>query len=115
MLYVIMILSNVCLLVAGQTLWKYGLQHRDLTNVKSIIFAMFTPWVIAGLVLYVIATVIWIYLLNKMSLSLLYPLQSLAYIGAILVSLFVFHEHIPPLRWVGVGVILVGVSLVAAR
>lgn len=115
MLYVVMILSNICLLVAGQTLWKFGLQNRDLTGLKSIIFAMFTPWVIGGLVLYVIATVIWIYLLNKFSLSLLYPLQSLAYVAAIFISLFVFHEHIPLLRWVGAGVILVGVTLVAAR
>lgn len=115
LLYVLMILSNVILLVGGQTLWKYGLRNMDLTSLKSVLLAMFSPWVIGGIVLYVIATVIWIYLLNKLSLSLLYPLQSLAYVAAIFVSLFVFHEHIPPLRWVGVGVILVGVSLVAVK
>lgn len=115
MLYAVMIGSNIILLVAGQTLWKYGLRDKDLTDLKSIIMAMFTPWVIGGIVLYVIATVIWIYLLNKLSLSLLYPLQSLAYIAAIFISLFIFHEHIPPLRWVGVGVILIGVSLVAVK
>ncbi|EJY56029.1 hypothetical protein URH17368_1422 [Alicyclobacillus hesperidum URH17-3-68] len=113
MLYVVLILANVCLLVGGQTLWKYGLQHRDLTDIRSIVVAMFSPWVIAGIVLYVVATVIWIFLLNKLSLSLLYPLQSLAYVLAILVSMFVFHEHIPALRWVGVGVILAGVALIA--
>lgn len=111
--YAILILLNVCLLVGGQTLWKYGLQHRDLNNLRSVIAAMFSPWVIAGIVLYVIATVIWIFLLNKLSLSLLYPLQSLAYVLAILVSIFVFHEHVPWIRWAGVLVILAGVALVA--
>lgn len=115
MLYVAMIVSNIILLVAGQTLWKYGLRDKDLTDIKSVIFAMFTPWVIGGIILYVVATVIWIYLLNKLSLSLLYPLQSLAYVAAIFISLFLFHEHIPPLRWVGVGVILIGVTLVAVK
>ncbi|MFB5191811.1 hypothetical protein [Alicyclobacillus fastidiosus] len=115
MLYVIMILSNVVLLVAGQTLWKFGLMNKDLTNIKSVIVAMFSPWIIGGIVLYVVATVIWIFLLNKLSLSLLYPLQSLAYVLAIVVSIVVFHEHIPPLRWVGVAVILAGVSLVAIK
>ncbi|WAH38828.1 hypothetical protein [Alicyclobacillus dauci] len=115
LLYAIMILSNVILLVAGQTLWKYGLKDRDLTNLKSVIVAMFSPWVIGGIILYVVATVIWIFLLNKLSLSLLYPLQSLAYVAAIFISIFIFHEHVPPLRWVGVGVILVGVSLVALK
>lgn len=114
-LYVLMIISNVILLVGGQTLWKYGLRNMDLTNLKSVLLAMFSPWVIGGIVLYVVATVIWIYLLNKLSLSLLYPLQSLAYVAAIFVSIYVFHEHVPPLRWVGVGIILVGVSLVAVR
>jgi drug/metabolite transporter (DMT)-like permease len=113
--YAVMILSNVILLVAGQTLWKYGLQNRDLTDLKSVILAMFTPWVIGGIVLYVVATVIWIFLLNKLSLSLLYPLQSLAYVAAIFISIFVFHEHVPPIRWVGVGVILIGVSLIAVK
>src|SRR5579875_3680019 len=113
LLYVIMILSNVVLLVAGQTLWKFGLMNKDLTNIKSVIVAMFSPWVIAGIVLYVVATVIWIFLLNKLSLSLLYPLQSLAYVLAILVSIFVFHEHVPWIRWAGVLVILAGVALVA--
>lgn len=115
LVYAVMIGTNVILLVAGQTLWKYGLQSRDLTNLKSVLIAMFSPWVIAGIVLYVVATVIWIYLLNKLSLSLLYPLQSLAYVAAIFVSIFLFHEHVPPLRWVGVAIILVGVSLVAVK
>lgn len=113
MVYAVMILSNIILLVGGQTLWKYGLQGKDLTDLKSVIFAMFSPWVIGGIALYVVATVIWIFLLSKISLSVLYPLQSLAYVAAILVSIFIFHEHIPPMRWVGVAVILAGVSLVA--
>ncbi len=113
LLYAIMVLSNVVLLVGGQTLWKYGLRDKNLTDLKSVIVAMFSPWIIGGIVLYVVATVIWIFLLNKLSLSLLYPLQSLAYVLAIVVSIVVFHEHIPPLRWVGVAIILAGVSLVA--
>ncbi|MFD1678150.1 hypothetical protein [Alicyclobacillus fodiniaquatilis] len=113
MVYAVMILSNIILLVGGQTLWKYGLQGKDLTDLKSVILAMFSPWVIGGIALYVVATVIWIFLLSKISLSVLYPLQSLAYVAAILVSIFIFHEHIPPMRWVGVAVILAGVSLVA--
>jgi drug/metabolite transporter (DMT)-like permease len=108
----IFILINIVLLVTGQTLWKIGIEPISIHGVKSILFAMFSPWIMAGIALYVIATVIWIYLLKQMPLSMLYPIQSLAYIAAIFVAIFVFHEHVSVTRWVGVGVILAGVALV---
>jgi drug/metabolite transporter (DMT)-like permease len=108
----VLILVNIILLVTGQTLWKIGIEPIQLHGVKSILLAMFSPWIVAGIVLYVIATVIWIYLLKQMPLSMLYPIQSLAYIAAVFVAIFIFHEHVSITRWVGVGVILAGVALV---
>lgn len=107
-----LIFINIVLLVSGQTLWKIGIAGKDLKGIQGVIMAMFSPWVIAGIVLYVIATVVWIYLLSRMPLSLLYPLQSLAYIAAVFVAIFVFKEHVSPIRWIGVAVILVGAALV---
>src|SRR5579875_3957493 len=89
----VLILINIALLVTGQTLWKIGIEPIRISGLKSIILAMFSPWIMAGIALYVIATVIWIYLLKQLPLSLLYPMQSLAYVAAILISIFVFHEH----------------------
>ncbi|MCL6594313.1 MAG: EamA family transporter, partial [Alicyclobacillus sp.] len=63
--------------------------------------------------LYAVATVVWIYLLKQLPLSLLYPLQSLAYVAAVCVGMWVFHEPVPWTRWLGLAVILVGVVLVA--
>ena len=108
----LLIFINIVLLVSGQTLWKVGIAHVQIKGLKSVLLAMFSPWVIAGIVLYVIATVVWIYLLSKMPLSLLYPLQSLAYVMAVVVAIFVFKEHVSILRWVGVAVILLGAALV---
>ncbi|MCF8567108.1 EamA family transporter [Alicyclobacillus tolerans] len=108
----LLIFINIVLLVSGQTLWKIGIAHVQIKGLKSVLLAMFSPWVIAGIVLYVIATVVWIYLLSKMPLSLLYPLQSLAYVMAVVVAIFVFKEQVSILRWVGVAVILLGAALV---
>lgn len=108
----LLIVFNVVLLVGGQTLWKFGLEGRQVTGIGSTIMAMFSPWVIAGLALYVVATVVWIYLLSKLPLSLLYPLQSLAYVAAVFVAIFVFHEHVSVYRWIGVAIILVGVGFI---
>lgn len=111
MLKYALILVNICLLVGGQTLWKIGIAKFKLTDLKSLLLAMFSPWIIAGIVLYVIATVIWIYLLKQMPISLLYPLQSLAYVLTIFIAIFLFHEHVSAWRWAGVAVIMVGVTL----
>jgi drug/metabolite transporter (DMT)-like permease len=106
-----LILANIILLVSGQTLWKIGIErHGPMRGIGSLLLTMFSPWVIAGIALYVVATVIWIYLLSRLPLSLLYPLQSLAYVAAVLVAIFVFHEHVSVMRWIGVAIILIGVT-----
>ncbi|MFJ8102261.1 hypothetical protein [Lysinibacillus sp. NPDC096212] len=110
---IILFISNVLLLVVGQTLWKIGAEKIEISGLKSIINVILSPWIIGGGVLYVIATAIWLYLLSKLPLSLIYPLQSVAYIIALFVALLVFKEVIPITRWVGVAVILFGVYLVA--
>lgn len=108
-----LILLNIGLLVGGQTLWKIGIdRHGPMHGFGGLLMTMFSPWVIAGIVLYVVATVVWIYLLSKLPLSLLYPLQSLAYIAAVVVAIFVFKEQVSVMRWIGVAIILLGVGFV---
>jgi len=94
-------------------MWKIGAGKIEISGFKTIINVILSPWIIGGGVLYVIATAIWLYLLSKLPLSLIYPLQSVAYIIALFVALLVFKEAIPITRWVGVAVILFGVYLVA--
>lgn len=110
---IILFIINVLLLVIGQTMWKIGAGKIEISGFKTIINVILSPWIIGGGVLYVIATAIWLYLLSKLPLSLIYPLQSVAYIIALFVALLVFKEAIPITRWVGVAVILFGVYLVA--
>lgn len=109
---IFLFLTNVSLLVGGQTLWKIGMERINFNGWKSILQIIMSPWIISGGVLYVIATAIWLYLLSKLPFSMIYPLQSIAYIVAIIVALVLFKEAIPPTRWIGVSIILFGVFLV---
>jgi drug/metabolite transporter (DMT)-like permease len=108
----LLIALNIVLLVGGQTLWKIGLEKHPVNGLGGVLAAMVTPWVVAGIGVYVIATVVWIYLLSKLPISLLYPLQSLAYVTTVVVAIFVFHEHVSIYRWVGVAIVLVGVGFI---
>lgn len=106
---------NVLLMVAGQMLWKTGMEGRSVAGVMDVLQAMLSPLIIAGLALYGVATVLWLYILNKAQLSHVYPVQSLAYVLALVAACLLFKEHVTWNRWVGVAVICVGVYLVSIK
>ena len=107
-----LIALNILLLVAGQMLWKTGIVHHPIRGMSGTFMALFTPYIFAGIVLYGLATVVWIYLISRLPISMLYPMQSLAYVLTAVLAIAFFHEHISTIRWVGIGVIMVGVALV---
>ena len=110
----VLIFTNILLLVLGQTSWKIGLEKLQLHGnlIQKLFQFVFSPFIFLGFVLYILATVIWMYLLSKLPLSFLYPLQSIAYVLALFVGLLLFKEQIPITRWIGTGIILLGVYLV---
>ncbi|MGO0123378.1 EamA family transporter [Desulfothermobacter acidiphilus] len=107
--YLALILLNACLLVAGQVLWKIGLQAtgldwwRLLTNSKV--------WI--GFLAFGLATLIWFQVLDKVPLSRALPVQSIAYVLGVLAGCFFFHEAFSWARWLGVALIVGGICLVA--
>lgn len=112
----LLLLINIILLVAGQTLWKIGLSGMDLEfTVHGIIKMFINPYILGGLVIYSIATVIWFYILSRSELSLIYPLQSLCYVAAAIVAVLVFKESIPQTRWLGIALIILGACLVSLK
>ncbi|UOY91321.1 EamA family transporter [Ectobacillus sp. JY-23] len=110
----VLILVNILCLVLGQTSWKLGMENMQLHGniVQKFFQFVFSPLIFLGFVLYILATVIWMYLLSKLPLSFLYPLQSLAYVFSLIIAFLIFKEHIPITRWIGTGVILFGVYLI---
>ena len=58
-------------------------------------------------------TVLWIYILRKYEFSIAYPLTSICYIFGIMAAQWILHEQVPATRWIGVGIIIIGVFFVA--
>lgn len=104
------VLLNILLLIGGQLIWKQAL---NAMNGLSVVNVITSPGVWIGGFLYVIATGLWFVILNNMKLSVAYPMQSLAYVFGLLAAWAIFSETIPTTRWIGVGVILLGVYLVS--
>jgi drug/metabolite transporter (DMT)-like permease len=72
-----------------------------------------SPMVWAGLALFAISAVAWLFALSKASLSFAYPFAALGYVLIVAFSAFVLHETVPVLRWVGVVFIVIGIVFVA--
>lgn len=91
--------------MSGQVLWKEATGGSWLQSFFSPLF-----WI--GLFLYGVALLIWLNVLHRLPLSRAYPMQAMAYVLGVAASRVILHETIPFTRWVGVAVILLGVTLV---
>ncbi|MDI3328376.1 MAG: EamA family transporter [Alicyclobacillaceae bacterium] len=109
------VLVNILLMVAGQACFKIGVERMGGVTMSNLWKAAFQPYIVLGLFLYVVSTGLWLFILSRLDLSIAYPLQSLAYVFGVVMAWGLFGEAVPPIRWVGVVVILIGVTLVARK
>lgn len=119
MTLVAMILVSVTLAAVAQLTLKAGMNQvteRSGTatlSADSIKAIASNPIVWGGLALFAVAAAVWLFVLSRASLSFAYPFAALTYLIIVLVDRFVLHEAVPPLRWAGVGLIMLGIVLVS--
>ena len=107
--------------VIGQLMLKIGMSNMgaldlSMSGLPNIALKIMTnPTIIIGLAIYMGGVFFWLIGLNKLDLSFLYPFASLSYVLITIAAWAFLHEQIPPLRWVGVLVICIGVALVARK
>lgn len=106
------ILFSILLGAVGQIAFKFGAVR--IPDTGSLLVKMIAAWpILAGLGLYGVSTLLWIYALRTVELSYAYPLISLGYVLVFIASFFLFHEAIGLLRLGGMVLILAGIVLVA--
>jgi drug/metabolite transporter (DMT)-like permease len=108
----VLILISISLGSVGQYFFKAGMKDQVVEMGPQIVLMFFKPKVFIGLICYAMATVFWLAVLSKTSLSLAYPFISISYIVVVLMGQFIFHEGVSWLSWMGVLVICFGVVLV---
>ena len=71
------------------------------------------PWVVAGVVLQAVFFFMYLTLLSRAEVSWLLPITALDYLFVVLLAQYLLAEAVTPVRWAGVGLIVVGVALVS--
>lgn len=105
------------LLCGGQVLLKFALQRmgtfawtldffqRNLTN----------WWLLGSGISSGAAVVLWLHLLKHYPFSMAYPMISLSYVFGMLAAIAFFHEQVPPVRWLGVLLIMAGCFFIGMK
>jgi multidrug transporter EmrE-like cation transporter len=66
-----------------------------------------------GIACYVVSVIVWIFGLSRVPVSMAYPLLSVGYVVNAIAAHFLFGETVTVSRWLGIGFIVIGVTLVA--
>ncbi len=104
------VLFSVALNATGQILFKAARSAQPDASLLTL-FLQFETW--AGFIVYGLSAVFWLWVLARTQLSLAYPILALTFPLVVALSAVFFGEVVLPLRWLGVGVIVIGVSLLA--
>ena len=112
----LVLLAAILCSVLGQFSLKAGakiLGPIGTANLMEKVVAMATqPLILGGLSLYAVSSIGFIVVLSRANISIVSPLLSISYLFTVLGGKLIFHEPLPPLRLVGVGLIMRGVIFV---
>ena len=92
----------------GQLLFKLGSGRVG----GSLISWLLNPYILGGFVLYGLSAVLFILTLKHGNLSVLYPIIATSYIWVALIASLYLHEPFPPVKWLGVAFICLGIVFI---
>lgn len=115
----LMLVASVLTTVSAQLCLKKGVAglgdlNFSFSNIFSLIFRILqNGWLIAGLFFLGISFLIWIFVLSKFQLNVIYPVMvSLNFSLITVASWFLFKEYLSFVQILGIAVIIFGTFLV---
>lgn len=110
-------LASIALGAVAQLLLKQGAVALSMVPGVPLLAAMprlaLQPLLLAGFACYSASALLWVGVLGKLRLSVAYPMASLGYVLVMAFSAWLLHEPIRDTQLIGLGLILLGVFLVA--
>jgi multidrug transporter EmrE-like cation transporter len=107
--------------VMSQLLFKKGVTNLgeigiSAKNIFDLIISIFSnSYIFVGLVLYGISFIVWLIVLSRMKLSVVYPVTSMNFVLVIFASHYLFGEKLSFTQMMGVSLIIIGVIALAKK
>lgn len=84
----------------------------SIHHLGALLLVLKSPWVIAGIVVLIGFMASYMTALTWADLTFVLPATALGYVVTAFVGKFWLHENISPMRWLGIGLIVLGVGSV---
>lgn len=88
-------------------------QLKDEGTLTWLWHALSSHWILAAIVVEIVAFFIWMNVLAELELSRAFPLTGISYVLVVAAGWFFFGERVVVLQLIGSGLILTGVWLIA--
>ena len=114
-----LVLTGVLLNAAAQLMLKAGTNaigafEFTAANVVPVGWKIATqPYVVSGIACYVVSVVVWILALSRTEVSIAYPMLSIGYVVNAAAAWYLFGEAVTPMRLAGIGIVVLGVFIIA--
>ena len=117
---IIQLLLFVSLMCTGQILFKKTAliaqkikieKNSDL--ISLILNVLQVPYFFLAMIIYAIATFYWLYILQKIPLSIAYPFTALAMVLIPIASVYLFKESLSTHYWIGSFLIFMGIVIIS--
>lgn len=114
-----LILTGVLLNAVAQLALKasvngMGAIELSMGNIMPVTLRLATePWLWLGLFCYGISVIVWILALSRVDVSIAYPMLSIGYVVNAFAAWALFGEMLSAGRVTGIGIIIVGVYVLA--
>jgi drug/metabolite transporter (DMT)-like permease len=113
-----LVLAGVAVFASvGDSMLSRGMKdigHISISHLSDLILALRNGWIVGGILFLLAFFAAYMTALSWADLTYVLPATSLGYVVLALIAKFVLHEQVSTLRWVGIGLIAVGVSFVAS-
>ncbi len=114
-----LVITGVLLNVAAQLLIKTGTNavgHFEFSraNILPIGWRLATePHIIGALTCYVFGVVVWVLALSRVQVSIAYPMLSMGMVLNAIAAWYLFSEPLNATKFIGMGVIILGVVIIS--
>jgi len=109
-----LILAGVLLNAFAQIAMKKAVTAVGMEwSLGPLLRLLLQPWMLTCLACYAVSVVVWAAAMNLVAVNFAYPFLALGFVAGALMSRLFLGEQVPPLRWLALAIIVVGVGLQA--